>query len=364
MKVTAVEAIPFRIPFRDRRVWARGALDAAEHVLVRIRTDQDGLEGVAEAPPRPTIYGESLQSILAGIEQWFGPATVGLDPFAGERLLEEFDRIPGNLTAKAAIDMALTDIRAKVAGVPVYRLLGGWTDRVPTTWRPPVGSVESVIAACAAMRERFGVKAFKVKIGMRPHEDILLIRELRAALGPDACLVPDANQGYDVPTAIRVLRAIEEFDITLVEEPCRIENDRGRQRVARETSIPLMGDESCTTALEVRRQLALGCLGVVSIKVARTGFAVSRRIAHLCELESVANLNGMQADTSLGSLCGAHFAASCRNVRFPCELASYLDTVDDLLVEPPRIEDGYFVLPQQPGLGIEIDEAKLEMYRL
>ena len=81
MKVTAVEAIPFRIPLTEKKVWARGVLDAAEHVLVRIRTD-DGLTGIAEAPPRPTIYGESLRSIVAAVEDSFGPAVLGLDPFA------------------------------------------------------------------------------------------------------------------------------------------------------------------------------------------------------------------------------------------------------------------------------------------
>lgn len=363
MIVASVEAIPFRLPFRERRVWARGALDAAEHVLVRVRTD-DGVTGFAEAPPRPTIYGESLRSIVGAIEDWFGPACVGLDPFQGERLLDRFDEIPGNPTAKAAVDMALTDVRARVAGVPVYRLLGGWTDSVPVSCRPPVGSIDGVVAACAGMRERLAISAFKIKVGLHPSEDIPLVRALREALGPEVRLLPDANQGYDPPTAMRVLHAFEELDVSLVEEPCRIEDDRGRRRVARATSIPLMGDESCTTPAEVRRQLGLGCLGVVSIKTARTGFAASRKIAHLCESQSIANLNGQQADTSIGTLCGAHFAASCRNVRLPCELTSFLDTVDDLLVEPPSIEDGRLHLPRGPGLGAEIDEAKLARYRL
>jgi len=363
MKVTAVEATPFRIPLTEKKVWARGALDAAEHVLVRVRTDE-GLTGVAEAPPRPTIYGESLRSIVAAIEEWFGPAVEGLNPFDTEKMLDRFERWVGNPTPRAAIDMALTDIRAQAAGVPAYRLLGGWTDRVPVCVRVPTGDAESVAASCLSYRERYGIASFKIKVGMKPDDDIRTLRAVRKALGPSVRLCPDANQGYDPQTAIRVLKAIEELDIALLEEPCPISNDRGRLHVARSSPIPLMGDESCTTAAEVRRQLSLGAVGIVSIKVARTGFALSSRIAHLCEAESVPNLCGTQADSGVGAVCGAHFAASCRNVRLASELTGFLDMVDDLLEEVPKIEEGMMRLSDRPGLGIRIDERKLKKYQM
>ena len=363
MKVTSLEAIPFRIPLTQKKIWARGALEAAEHVLVRIRTD-DGLTGIAEAPPRPTIYGESLRSIVAALEDWLGPAIVGLNPYETEKLLDRFERWVGNPTAKAAVDMALTDIKAQAAGVPVYRLLGGWTDQVPVCVRVPTGSAGAVAQSCASFLAQYGITTFKIKIGMNPEEDIRTLRAVREELGPMARLCPDANQGYDPQTAIRVLRIIEDLDITLVEEPCRIENDRGRQQVARSTTIPLMGDESCTNLNEVRRQLALGAVSIISIKVARTGFSISQRIAHLCEAESIVNLCGTQADSGIGVICGAHFAASCRNVKLPSELTGFLDMVDDLLVETPKIENGMIRLSDRPGLGIQIDEKKLKHYRI
>ncbi len=363
MKVTSVEAIPFRIPFAEKKVWARGVLEAAEHVLVRVRTD-DGLTGMAEAPPRPTIYGESLRSIVAAVEDWFGPAVLGLDPYETEKMLDRFEKWVGNPTARAAVDMALTDIKAQAAGVPVYKLLGGWTDRVPVCVRVPTGNPDAVVRSCASFRDRYGISSFKIKVGMRPEEDVATLRSVREALGPSAKLCPDANQGYDPQTAIRVLKTVEDLNITLLEEPCRIENDRGRKLVADSSPIPLMGDESCTTVPEVRRQLALGAVRIISIKVARTGFAVSRKIAHLCEAESVANLCGTQADSGIGAVCGAHFAASCRNVRLASELTGFLDLVDDLLIETPKIENGEFRLSDRPGLGIRVDEVKLNRYRM
>ena len=363
MKVTAIEAIPFRIPLTEKKVWARGALDAAEHVLVRIRTDE-GLTGVAEAPPRPTIYGESLRSIVAAVEDWFGPAVMGLDPFDTEKAIDRFEGWVGNPSARAAVEMALTDIKAQAAGVPVFKLLGGWMDQVPVCVRVPTGGADAVAKSCASFRDRYGIITFKIKVGMKHHEDVATLRLVRETMGPSARLCPDANQGYDPQTAIRVLRAIEDLDITLLEEPCRIDNDRGRLQVARSTTVPLMGDESCTNPAEVRRQLALGVVSVISIKVARTGFAISQRIAHLCESESVVNLCGTQADSSIGVVCSAHFAASCRNVKLASELTGFLDMVDDLLVETPRIENGMLKLSEKPGLGIQIDEAKLKRSRI
>lgn len=363
MKVTHVEAIPFRIPFTVKKVWARGSLDAAEHVLVRIRTDS-GLTGIAEAPPRPTIYGESLRSIVAAVQDWFGPAVTGLDPYETEKVLDRFDQWVGNPTARAAVDMALTDIKAQAAGVPVYKLLGGWTDQVPVCVRVPTGIGDAVVRSCASFLERHGIATFKIKVGMKQDQDVATLRAVREELGPAVRLCPDANQGYDPHTAIRVLKAIEDLDITLIEEPCRIENDRGRRQVARSTAIPLMGDESCTNLAEVRRQLSLGVVDIISIKVARTGFAISQRIAHLCEAESVVNLCGTQADSSIGAVCGAHFAASCRNVKLASEVTGFLDLVDDLLTEPPKIENGMIKLSDRPGLGIQIDEEKLKRYRI
>jgi len=363
MKVTSVEAIPFRIPLTEKKIWARGSLDAAEHVLVRVTTN-NGLIGIAEAPPRPTIYGESLRSIVAAVENWFGPAIIGLDPYETEKVLDRFEQWVGNPTAKAAVDMALTDIKAQAAGVPVYKLLGGWTDQVPICVRVPTGVGDAVVRSCATYLERHGITTFKIKIGMKHDQDVATLRAVRKELGPAAKLCPDANQGYAPHTAIRVLKAIEDLNITLIEEPCRIENDRGRQQVARATTIPLMGDESCTNLAEVRRQLSLGVVDIISIKVARTGFAISQRIAHLCEVESVVNLCGTQADSSIGAICGAHFAASCRNVKLASELTGFLDMVDDLLVEPPKIENGLIKLSDRPGLGIQIDEKKLERYRI
>ena len=133
MKISKVEAIPFRIPLKKATKWATGMQDTAEHILVRIFTN-DGIIGFAEAPPRPMIYGESIASIKYAIEIWFGPMIINMDPFQIEEIWGKFNTVIGNPTAKASIDMALHDIIGKALNIPCYKLFGYWTNTIRLSW--------------------------------------------------------------------------------------------------------------------------------------------------------------------------------------------------------------------------------------
>jgi L-alanine-DL-glutamate epimerase-like enolase superfamily enzyme len=289
---------------------------------------------------------------------------IGQDAWNAERLLDDMGSIAWNPTAKSAVDMALADVRSQAAGVPFWQFFGGWTNEIPVSWRPPDTVVEEQVEQCLNVQERYGIRTFKIKLGMRPSEDVGRIEQLRAGLGDDVEFTLDANQGWDARTAVDTLGALQDLRILLVEEPCPIENDRARRLVARMTSIPIMGDESCVTPAMVRRQIELDVLQVVSIKVARTGFLLSQRIAHLCEQSGLANLCGQQADTSIGSICSGHFAASCPNVNLPIEATTFLDTAAELLSDPPVVKGGLLQLPDGNGLGIRIDERALDRFKV
>src|SRR5665213_436400 len=133
MKITKIDAIPFRIPMTRVEHFATGSIVSLDHVLVRIHTDE-GLIGSAEAPPRSMIYGESIASVLHAVREWFAPSLIGLHPADIEKAFAVLDRVEHNSAAKAAIDIALHDIIGQIAGLPLYRLLGGWTDNVELTY--------------------------------------------------------------------------------------------------------------------------------------------------------------------------------------------------------------------------------------
>lgn len=365
MKISSVEAIPFRIPLKKATKWATGSQAAAEHILVRIRTDE-GITGIAEAPPRPTIYGESIQSIKFSIDNWFGPMVKGVDPFAIEAVWDKLNTIAWNPTAKAAIDMALYDIIGKVLNVPCYKLFGYWTDKIRLSFCINLNPIKEMVEEAKEMIDTYGFKALKLKAGLEPKKDIEMVKTMRQELGEDIFLYVDANQSYDPFTAIKVIRAIKEYGIAFVEEPCPVWDKEARRIVRDKVDIPLMGDESCFTPGDVLREIELGVLRIVLIKTARTGFTLSRKIIHLCEQAGIRNLHGMQGDSSVGTLCSAHLCAGFKNTSFyyPSDISFFLLLTGDFLAKPIEIKDGQLCLTDDPGLGILMDEKKFDKFIL
>ena len=182
MKITKLEAIPFRMPMRETVKFATGQLSALDHVLVRVYTDE-GLTGQSEAPSRPMVYGESAISIVAAVRDWFAPALAGLDPFATEQVWARLDLVEHNPTAKAAIDMALHDIIGQAAGVPLYRLLGGWSNEVNLSHILGLGTPPQVAEQAQRLIAQYGFGTLKLKAGIDPVRDTAMVRAVREEIG-------------------------------------------------------------------------------------------------------------------------------------------------------------------------------------
>jgi len=363
MKIDQIEAIPFRIPYHSPLKWGlAGYLEAAEHVLVRIHTD-DGIIGVAEATPRPTIYGESQTSILFAIRNWFAPMIKGSDPGHTEKIWAKLETIPWNPTAKGAIDLALYDAVAKARGLPLWEMLGGFSDHLPVSWMLGIRSIPEMIREATEMRAK-GFKAFKVKVGLDPEKDIQVIKSLRENLGADILIYADANMAYSVSAAIHTIKKMEEYGLAFVEEPIPSWDHRGRLKVSRAISLPIMGDESVFTPQEVAQEIDLGAIGIISIKTPRTGYTLSKKIIHLAEMAGIPCLMGTQGESGVGTLASAHFGAAHRNVSYPSEISFFLWLKDDLLAEPISFKDGVIELPKRPGNGALLDEGKIKKYRM
>ena len=365
VKVTAIDAIPFEIPFRRPFAFASGLATVADHVLVRVHTDE-GIVGHAEAPPRPYTYGESQASIVAAVHDWFAPALLGEDPFARERVSATLAHTIGNHTAKAAVDIALWDIVGQAVGQPCHALLGGYTDHVRVTHMLGLDEPAAMVAEAERIRDTYGIAAFKVKVGRTPYRvDVEAVRALRAALGHEVELYLDANRGWRGDDALRALDELSDVDIAMVEEPGLADHVLNRRRTVRRSPVPVVGDESCTRLAEVARLLLDGACDSISVKTSRTGFTDSVRILGLCEGLGAGVVLGNQIDGSVATLAGVAFAAAHRaTAQRPAELSAYVDIADGLLEEPPEIADGRMAVTQRPGLGIAIDQDKLARYRV
>jgi len=364
MKIVSIEAIPFYIPFEPELTlkFAYRVSNAAEHVLVRIRTDE-GITGVAEAPARPQIYGETQTSIVAAIEKFLAPSLIGSDPFDIEKIHTIMGHLAHNLTAKSSIDIAIHDIVGKNLHIPLFKLLGSGSDRsIPLSWMVGIRGMEEMVKEC----ERFlamGIKAFKLKIGFNPKEDLENFKAIRKAVGDDVLLYVDGNQAYPSKVAIQVVKEMEQYGLAWVEEPCPVWDERGRVELAKSISVPILGDESCFTPRDVLRELELGAVGMVLIKVARTGFYQTRKIIHMCQERKIPCMVGSQGDSSIGAAASSHVASSFENIFFPAECSYHLRMQGDLLKTSLPLSKGTLQVPKAPGLGIEIDESKLARYR-
>ncbi len=364
MKITAVEAIPYSIDYRKPLRFASGEVRAAEHVLVRVHTD-DGVVGVAEAPPRPFTYGETQAGMVAVLETVFAPQVVGLSLTEREVVNARLSRTVGNPVAKAAVDMAMWDALGRTLDLSVTELLGGYTDRMRVSHMLGFDSPGAMVDEATRMREVHGIEVFKVKVGRRPISlDIAVVRALREGLGDDVELYVDGNRGWTASESARAMREMADLGLTLAEELCPADDVLGRRWLVQQLDVPFVADESVVTPADVTREVLGGSATAVSIKTARTGFTGSQRTHHLCEGLGLEVVMGNQIDGQLGSACTVAFGAAYRlTSRRAGELSNFLDMSDDLLTEPLVISDGELAVRPGAGHGIQIDPDKLAHYR-
>lgn len=335
MKIVEIEAIPFAIPYRTPLRFASGEVAVAEHVLVRVHTD-DGVIGVAEAPPRPYTYGETQAGIVAVIEQIFGPQVVGLTLTEHEVVRARLDRTVGNPAAKSAIDMAIWDALGITLGLSVHELLGGYANRMRVCHMLGFGEPNATVTEAERMRDEYGIKTFKVKVGRRPVSlDTAAVSALRTNLGDDVELYIDGNRGWTPSESRQAMRELSEAGLSMVEELCPADDILGRRWLVNHAEVPFIADESVVTPGDVTREILGRSATGISIKTARTGFTGSRRVHHLAEGLGLEVVLGNQVDGQIGTACAATFGASFElTSRRAGELSNFLDMTDDLLAEP------------------------------
>jgi muconate cycloisomerase len=382
MKIQSIVASAFRLPNRRSFKWAGLNVELGHFVLVRIRTAQ-GLVGYGEATPLPDWggdsgrrCGESVASVISMVNDIFAPALIGTDPCAVTAARQIMDRrVVGNPYAKCAVDIALHDLWGKTLGQPIYRLLGGRVrDRVPVAHMIGLMSepdaVEEGVAAVAD-----GVQSLQIKGGVDAERDIRLVRTLRREVGAGITLRLDANQGYGAAKrARRVVDLLVDAGVDLVEQPCAGRGDLAE--VTAHASVPIIADESCwdvADALEIVRHRAADCLSIYLAKAG--GFVGARAVAAVADAAHLpCDVNG-SIESAIGNAANIHFVlahaavtlASVIPISAPRGTHPYIAAgryyEDDVISEPFAVERGALLPLDRPGLGIEVDEARLAEYR-
>jgi len=340
-------------------VIATGTMDFAQNTFVQIFTDSE-FYGVGECSAFPMIVGETQDTCLI-LAKDFGKILKHKDPLMiHERMAELSLYIAGNSTIKSAFDMALHDLAAKHAGVPLYQFLGGKPREIITDITLGIGE-PTVMAQKALVLKDQGAEALKVKLGKQPQDDIARIREIRKAVGFDIPIRIDANQGWSYEGAIEALQGLEPFKIQFCEQPMRTYNDYRLPELRTQTIVPIMADESVYSAHDAERLCRQDACDYINIKFSKsTGISESMKIQSLAAEYNVPCMIGGMLESRLALAAKVHFAYAAPNVKFfdldTCMVGHLIDPV----IGGVKYNGYHVSVDDTPGIGADIDASFLE----
>jgi o-succinylbenzoate synthase len=325
--------------------------ETRNHVIVQIDTTEDHF-GLGEAAPLTDLTGETPEGIAKVILSSLAEIVIGADMDEWEWAHEEIlSRIPGNPSAKAAVDIALYDLRGKVLGMPVFSLLGGPVrECVRTGAAFGIGKPEE-IASRARYHVENGAKAIKVKVGLDPFQDIETVRLVREAIGEDVDIRVDANGAYSFGTAVEVLGALKEFNIEYAEQPLPTENLEEMAELREVTRTPIMVDESLFTeedAMRIAEMKAADFFGLKFIK--HGGIHEANKIARIGEAHGIECVVISPWETQIGNAAGVHLALAGMNFNHAHDMGTR-ELIDDP-VKGLEEKNGIILKPLEPGLGV------------
>ncbi len=335
-----------------------------ETCLVRLETD-DGLvgwgEGQAPVAPRATA---------AIVEELCAPLLLGRDPFDVEYIwyrLYSAMRERGHVTgfyvdALAAVDLALYDLLGKALNRPVYKILGG-------AFRPDVkvyaglgGTEPDAAAANARALLGAGYRALKLHLRMPNPQILVVVEAVRRAVGPEIELLVDVHGTRDVSEAIELGKGLEPLGVRWLEAPCQPEDSRGQAEIARALSMQVATGEWLRTVWEWRDWIALRGFDVAMPDVARTGLSEGKRIAALCDSFNLPIAPHVGGGGILSVAATVHYSLAIPNFQIMEHSHEAQTWKGSIASAYPMPQDGRFAAPQEPGLGVEIDEAAVARF--
>jgi o-succinylbenzoate synthase len=363
MRIVEVAWNRFRIPYAAPFATAHGSEQARLGAIIRVTT-ADGRVGLGEAAPVPAFGGGTIEDTLGHIAA-LAPGLAGQNLDAALALLDQLDyAAPGMAAAACGFDTALLDLRAQAAGLQLAKLLDTRAAGAVAV-NATVGAID-ITAACRAARQaaQAGIACVKLKVGVAGARaaEIGRIAAVRAALGADIGLRIDANGAWDVREAIAIIRAAERYDLELAEQPIAAEDLAGMARVRAAVSTPIAADEAAGGPEQAAQVIAAGAADILVIKpMMAGGLRRARDIITQAERAGLQALVTTTIDAGVGVAAALHLAATLPTP-LACGLATGMLLVGDLLVQPIVIRNGAMQLPNQPGLGLAVDERQLALY--
>lgn len=352
MRITAIEYLAHQMRRKVRWQTASYSADALQLFYVKLQTDE-GLTGIGAAsimPTRAATFEPGIEALRRGTQSF-----VGRDPRELDDLLDALDlKVAGFVHHKAAVELALFDLKAKAQNVSVAQLLGGGRyQAIPVLKMLGMGSTEWMAERAGQFAQR-GYRHLKVKLGNGPELDCERFKAIRQSVGPAVTLTSDFNGAYDAATAIAVINKLADEGLAMAEQPVAAVDLDGMAKVAAAVKPLVLADQSVDGAEAVYEVARRKAAGAVSIKLLKLGgIRRSLAVVKACEAAGLACHVGGTGSTRLVEAAQVHFISATPGIIVPAEVAEF-EELDGDLVEGLDVVNGVIRVPDGPGLGVHL----------
>jgi L-alanine-DL-glutamate epimerase-like enolase superfamily enzyme len=367
MIITDVTTTATHIPFAVKPYeWAFGKLLGSTSIIVQVHTDE-GMVGLGEGicSFHPNISADVIKSIVDSSK----PFLVGEDPFDSERIMRNLQFSAGwhffphiANWAFAGVEMALWDIVGKSCRRPLYKLFGGAVRTEVPFFAFVFRGKPKVMAEEARVHVEEGFKTLYLKVGVQEDEELEQVREIRDVVGYKVALRLDANEAWTPGAAVRIIKKFEKFEPEFIEQPVLASDIEGMLRVKKAVGVPILADQSSRTlfdAFNVVRRNAADALSTGPHEA--EGISGCRKVAAVAESAGLPVIMHSNVETGVTTAAFLHIAASSPNF-FYANQTELPHISGGLLKQEFQFKDGCLRLPDKPGLGVELDTAKLKKY--
>ncbi|TAH41080.1 MAG: dipeptide epimerase [Bacteroidetes bacterium] len=347
------------IPLKESFIISLGRLDFAENIIVVIH-DSTGRKGFGEASPFRTIHGETIETCFS-VGGDLSEILKGKNPLEINEcsiLMDKF--IFGNTSIKSAINIALHDLAAQHAGLPLYKFLGAKQNRVlQTDYTVSLGPIEKMAEDAQRIVEA-GFQVIKVKLGEGKEQDLARMKAIREKVGMDIPIRIDANQGWQSFEALEILEAMQKFSIQHCEEPIARRAYRDLPDLRLKSPIPIMADETCFDEHDAEKLIELKACDSFNIKLGKSsGISKALKIVQKAEAVNMPLQIGGFLESRLGFTAAAHVALCCKEIPFIDFDTPLMFIKDNVLGGIAYGKNGLISVPDKPGLGAEFSEEYL-----
>ena len=355
MKIKSVTAIPIDLKLKEPFSIANETVDIGENVFIKIKTDEDITGWGCATPDSVTL--ETKDTVMDCLNNIIKDVLINEDPLRISYINDVIEeKVKGNPSIRAGINIGLYDILGKKANLPLYELLGGYRDKIETSVTIGLNPVDTMVEKAKSFVSQ-GFTCLKIKCGMDADQDIEAVLAIRNAVGNNIKIHLDANEGYSLEKALRVVETLEKLgaDVEILEQPTPAKYLFALKEVTAQCPVPIMADETALTLRDSLKAVKMEIADMINIKLMKIGGITNAIKANtFAEIAEIPVMIGCMNESMAAMAAGVHFACAFKNVQY-ADLDSALDFEHDIVKGGARYENGFVIPSKKPGLGIEVD---------